>query len=43
MKHIEDLWSVRVGQHDRVLGVDAPEGIQWIWIGSHGDYDKHIA
>jgi hypothetical protein len=43
LKRIEDLWSVRVGQHDRALGIDAPEGIQWIWIGSHADYDKYIA
>lgn len=43
LKRIEELWSVRVGQHYRALGIDAPEGIQWIWIGSHADYDKFIA
>ena len=43
LKRIEELWSVRVGQHYRALGIDAPEGIQWIWIGSHADYDKYIA
>ena len=43
LKRIEDLWSVRVGQHYRALGIDAPGGIQWIWIGSHADYDKYIA
>ncbi len=43
LKRIEGLWSVRVGQHYRALGIDAPEGIQWIWIGSHADYDKYIA
>jgi hypothetical protein len=42
LKRIEELWSVRVGQHYRALGIDAPGGIQWIWIGSHADYDKHI-
>lgn len=40
LKRIEELWSVRVGHHYRALGIDAPEGIQWIWIGSHADYDK---
>ena len=25
------------------VGIDAPDGIQWIWIGSHADYDKFIA
>jgi hypothetical protein len=43
LKRIEDLWSVRVGQHYRALGIDAPGGIQWIWIGSHADYDKYLA
>jgi hypothetical protein len=40
LKRIEDLWSVRVGQHYRAIGIDAPDGIQWIWIGSHADYDR---
>ena len=43
LKSIEDLWSVRVGQHDRAPGIDAPDGIQWIWIGSHAAYDNFIA
>ena len=42
LKQIEELWSVRVGQHYRAIGIDAPGGIQWIWIGSHADYDKFI-
>ena len=42
LKRIEELWSVRVGQHYRAVGIDAPEGIQWIWIGSHADYDKFL-
>ena len=42
LKRIEELWSVRVGQHYRALGIDAAGGIQWIWIGSHADYDKVI-
>lgn len=43
LKRIEELWSVRVGQDDRALGIDAPEGIQWIWIGSHAEYDTYLA
>jgi hypothetical protein len=43
LKRIEDLWSIHVGQHYRALDIDAPEGIQWAWIGSHADYDKYIA
>jgi hypothetical protein len=40
LKRIEELWSVRVGLHYRALGIDVPGGIQWIWIGSHADYEK---
>jgi hypothetical protein len=43
LKRIEELWTVRVGQHYRAIGIDADGGIQWIWIGSHADYDKIIA
>ena len=43
LKRIEELWSVRVGRHYRALGIDVPGGIQWIWIGSHADYEKLLA
>ena len=42
LKRIDELWSARVGIHHRVLGIDAPGGIQWIWIGSHAEYDRLI-
>ena len=42
LKRIEELWSVRVGQRYRALGIDADGGIQWIWIGSHAEYDQII-
>ncbi len=41
-KRIGELWSVRVGQHYRALGVDVEDGIYWIWIGTHADYDKFV-
>ena len=43
LKRIEELWSVRVGEHYRAIGIDAFGGIQWIWIGTHADYDRFIA
>jgi hypothetical protein len=44
LKRIGELWSVRIGEHYRALGIDASEGTQWIWrIGSHADFDKYIA
>ena len=30
LKRIEELWSARVGMHCRAIGIDAPDGIQWI-------------
>lgn len=41
-KKIGELWSVRVGAHHRALGVDVPEGVLWIWIGTHAEYDRLI-
>lgn len=40
LKRIKELWSVRVGLHYRAIGIDVLDGIQWIWIGSHADYDR---
>jgi len=34
------LWSVRVGISHRAPGLDKPEGVIWIWIGTHAEYDK---
>lgn len=41
-KRIGRFRSVRVGLHYRALGVEAPDGIVWFWIGNHADYDKLI-
>ena len=41
-KRIGELWSVRAGLHYRALGIDVDEGIMWIWIGTHAEYDKLI-
>lgn len=35
----KQLWSARVGIQWRALGLDKPEGVVWIWIGSHAEYD----
>jgi len=41
-KRIGDLWAVRVGDHYRAVGTDVKEGIYWIWIGSHAEYDRIV-
>jgi len=35
----DDLWSVRVGQQYRAVGVRSGNVIQWIWIGTHNEFD----
>jgi hypothetical protein len=37
-----DRFSVRVGEHYRALGRLVPGGVEWVWIGSHADYDKLV-
>lgn len=39
----KQLWSVRVGQHYRALGIDKPDGVVWFWIGTHDEYDKLLS
>ena len=39
-KQVGRFYSARVGAHYRTLGVEAPDGIVWFWIGSHGEYDR---
>ena len=41
-KRLGDLWSVRVGAHHRALGTEVEDGIVWIWIGTHSEYDKIV-
>ena len=38
-KKVDDLWSVRIGAHYRALGTEIDDGIYWIWIGTHSEYD----
>ena len=42
LKRIGRFLSVRIGLHYRALGVEADDGILWIWIGTHADYDKLV-
>jgi hypothetical protein len=42
LKRIGDLWSVRVGDRYRAVGTEVKEGIYWIWIGTHAEYDRIV-
>jgi hypothetical protein len=37
-----ELWSARVGMHFRALALPDEAGFTWIWIGTHGEYDRLI-
>jgi hypothetical protein len=35
-----DRFSIRVGGHYRAIGHLVPDGVEWVWIGSHAEYDQ---
>jgi len=37
-KKVGRFWS-RVGLHHRAIGVEAPDGVLWFWIGAHSEYN----
>ena len=38
----EDIYSVRIGEHWRAVGVyiKRDDAIAWFWVGSHEDYNR---
>ena len=38
----EPIYSVRVSQGYRALGLREDDLITWFWIGSHADYDRML-
>ena len=41
-KRVGLYWSARVGRDYRVVGVPVDDGILWLWIGPHSEYDRQI-
>jgi hypothetical protein len=41
-KKIGRLWSVRVSREYRAIAYEENGEYTWVWIGSHGDYDKLV-
>ncbi len=39
-KRIRGLWSARISENYRALGIDAPGGVLWVWIGAHAEYER---
>ena len=41
--HASGEWfSVRVGNHYRALGQRVANGVEWVWIGTHEEYNKLV-
>lgn len=39
-KKLGKFWSARVGLHHRALAVEVDDGMLWVWIGTHAEYDR---
>ena len=35
-------FSVRIGDHYRALGHTNGDSVEWVWIGTHEDYNKLV-
>jgi hypothetical protein len=42
LKKVGRYWSARVGLHYRAIGISVDQGLLWIWIGNHSEYDSLI-
>jgi hypothetical protein len=36
----DQLWSVRITEQYRAVGFRAGDTIEWIWIGTHNEFDN---
>ncbi len=41
-KKVGDFWSVRVGRSHRAITVEDEGDLIWMWIGTHGEYDRIV-
>lgn len=40
LKARDDVWSVRINEQYRAVGVRSGDTIEWIWIGTHNEFDN---
>jgi len=36
----DSIWSVRINEQYRAVGVRSGDTIEWIWIGTHNEFDN---
>ncbi len=39
----EDIWSVRITQGCRAVGIFEGDTVTWFWIGNHDDYERYFS
>lgn len=42
LKKVGELWSARVSIDCRALALEDGNGLVWIWIGVHAEYDRTL-
>ena len=42
LKKVGTKWSARVSRKYRAVALETDDGLLWIWIGSHAEYDRII-
>jgi hypothetical protein len=40
LRGVKDFWSVRIGVQYRAVGRRSGDTIDWVWIGTHNDFDR---
>lgn len=38
----DNIWSVRINEQYRAVGMRDGDTITWVWIGSHNDFDNQF-
>jgi plasmid maintenance system killer protein len=38
----DNRFSIRIGDHHRAIGQLMGDVVEWVWIGSHEDYNKLV-
>jgi hypothetical protein len=41
-KKVGRFWSARIGLDYRALAIEVDDGLVWIWIGLHDEYERLI-
>ena len=42
LKKTGEYWSARVGLGHLALAIEVDEGLMWVWIGAHDEYQRFI-